>query len=238
MRETLEAVLPTNVASRVLFDALRKLPRAPRSSEDVRTLTFELLPTALDKHADEDAAEAVTQRLSWFFEHGPASQPPPPAPSAADADTDADAHLDVDVDLSDDGDTVTKAMPTSLLEPVPVVVMSAGEHLAYCLEAALGFARVSVWTVPGVAELRHAVFARAPLIVLLDAVEPAGEWDGVLGVLKGVPDSTVAVLWGADADFVQPVRDHLQSRTHSVLLSRTEGLGPVLDLVASRHRSE
>src|SRR5689334_6472789 len=84
-------------------------------------------------------------------------------------------------------------------KPVPVVVLGGGPAFAERLVACLGDDRVRAVAVGDDGGLRKAVFAYTPLLVIVDAVSPSAVEIGALAsALRGLPDVTLAVMWGAE----------------------------------------
>lgn len=90
------------------------------------------------------------------------------------------------------------------------------------------------------AALRKAVFAHSALLVLLDGLAPSALAPQALaGVLRSLPASTLAVLWGAEAPWSRDVLPALEAAgVRIVALPRAEGIEPLLDLVLARYRGE
>lgn len=230
VRETLEGILSPGVSSRIMFEALQHFGRVPSTSDDVRAMVHASLPPVLRDRVGAADRDAILSRLTQILEG---------CGDGSGNRDDASDFLDIDVDLADEETGATLAAPISVAEPVPVVIASASEHLAYCFEAALGAARIGVTTAGDEAGLRHAAFARSPLLVVIDAVEAPGVRAAVLAnAIRGLPEATVVVVWGADGGYGVELASALgDGESRVVLLERAEGVEPILDLVSSRHQT-
>ncbi|MCZ7678542.1 MAG: hypothetical protein M5U28_07110 [Sandaracinaceae bacterium] len=84
---------------------------------------------------------------------------------------------------------------------------------------------------------RHATFSVTPLLAIVDCAAPAIGARELTAALRGLPDRTLAVVWGEETSYGRELRARLQSAgARALFLDRAEGNGPLLDLVLSRFK--
>lgn len=222
MREVLESALASDVASRVMFDALAGRAM-PKDGDDVLAFVRGALRVRLVAHLGAAQADELVGQLDAML--------------ARHAATGSFVDVEVDVDALADGEpSVTRAMAIKFRAPVPVLVAAGSDRLATLLEAALGPACVVTTVAGDAAALRRRSFADSPLLALIDGEDPpAATPDELAGALAAMPDGVVRVAWAADAPALAPVLRALDRRgTYVVRLERKDGVEPLLDLVRSR----
>src|SRR5690606_4312995 len=106
--------------------------------------------------------------------------------------------------------------------------------------ACLGDDRVRTVSVVDEITFRKAVFAYAPLIVLVDGTSPPSvDPRALTAMLRGLPVSAMPVLWGAESGWARAVVPGLEGAgIRLVTLTREEGIEPLLDLVLARFRGD
>lgn len=228
LREALEGVVSPEVATALLFDALEiSGRRPPQSLEEMRTFAEDALAEAVRRKVRDGEASQILKLVDDLFER------------AIEGDGVA---IDVEVDpeaWSDEKPCATTQMAT-VQRPVPVVVLAAEGAFAERLTACLGDDRVYAVAVADEAAFRKAVFAYSPLLVLLDATRPVPIPEGPLAkALRGLPDTAMPVLWGAESEWARAAVPGLEAAGVSmVTLERREGIEPLLDLVLARFRGD
>ncbi len=218
VREALEGALAPSVATRVLFDALDRSGRGvPSSAEEVLELVRGPLAEILEHRLGIDAAEEIVRSIE--------------ARVGALA-----AELEVDVELEEEDESRTSQM-AAVPYPVSVVVVSTSDELAARLLAAVGEVRVHPHTASDEQSFRHATFSVTPLLAIVDCAAPAIGARELTAALRGLPDRTLAVVWGEETSYGRELRARLESAgARALFLDRAEGNGPLLDLVLSRFK--
>ena len=219
VREALQGVMNEETAIGVMFEALRDYGRVPAASQ-VRDFVEGTLCKVLQRRFDDAESEAVLERLAALLEH--VDQAP----------------LELEITIEDDL-SVTRTMPTAFKEPVSALVVAAGDGFAQCLRLSLGMAApVTLRLVHDAETLRHDVFAKFPLLVVIDAGDPPGIAPGVLvHALKGLPNHIVSVVWAGSTPYGRDVQAAVDSDVRCIVLDKSDGLEPLLDLFLSRHQS-
>lgn len=256
VREVLEGALPPQVATALMFTALRSLPSVPESRDAVLRMCRGPLSEALDKRVGDAARQVVVQRIEQVLSTGSRQGTEVPLEFDEDGMLQLDVEVDLDVELdgligvdidtdtdasrrnrdSDDG-AATLAVPVTFRVPVPVLVVSKTFRFAEQLVASLGDERVYVTAAMSEKELRKSAFTAQPILVVVDgAGKPTMEDDALALALRDLPDSALAVLWGSDTEYGARLSTTIKaSGAKSVLLRTEDGLGPLLDLVLSRY---
>lgn len=223
VRETLEGALAPAVATAVLFDALEHWGRGiPADSGEVLELVRGSLARILDQRLTPDTRDALLAALEERL---------------VELTSAADIELDIDLDEDDEDDTRTSQM-AAVPHPVSVLVVSASDGFGSRLLTAIGANRVHPRTVGDENGLRHATFSLSPLVTVLDACAPPNIRAAAAAMaLKGLPDRTLAVVWGADTAYGHEVQVRLeQAGARAICLARAEGIEPLLDVVLSRFK--
>ena len=234
VRETLEGLMRPEVATSVLFHAMQDGGGPPETHEQVMALVRGPISILVDERMGAGFGDELLRSIEHRLRFGglPSSKPPPPAPP------EEDLLATVEMSLEDDDDdyepSVTKTVHL-VDRPVPVVVHSPADTLTRILRFALGAHRVAPSSVGDAHALQRAIFARAPLFVLVDAERlDEREVERVARVLDKMPTQTMPVVWGLET---VPGR-MLERRVRNPLalsLHRVEGIEPVCDLILSRH---
>ena len=223
MREVLEAALAPELATSLMFQALKGVPRLPKDRDSVIALCRGPLTVALRGRVGDDVAAEVLARIERVLMKGDRTG----------------TDIPIEIDLDDDVDS-TMMMPVAFRAPVSVVVVSSKFRFAERLVASLGDERVYVTAAMDARELRKNVFAAQPLLVVVDATAaPAADDEDITLCLKGLPDRALGVVWGADTDYGKTMLALLQATgSGAVGISQDDGIEPLLDLVLSRYGGE
>lgn len=218
VREALEGALAPAVATRVLFDALDRSGRGvPASPEEVLELVRGPLAAILEHRLGTDASDELVRSIE--------------ARVGALA-----GEVEVDVELDEEDESRTSQM-AAVPYPVSVVVVSASDELAARLLAAIGEARVHPHTARDEQGFRHATFSMSPLLAIVDCAHPSIGARALAAALRGLPDRTLAVVWGEETPYGRDLRARLEADgARALFLDRAEGNGPLLDLVLSRFK--
>jgi hypothetical protein len=132
-------------------------------------------------------------------------------------------------------DRVTGRIPLSVDRRVPVLVVAQSDSTANRLSVLLGEERARV-------EGAHdrltfvAGLAEHPQVVVIDATDPLplGPEQIVSFIERGLPHA-FWIVWGKDRDLGRALDVRLRAHTQPhVMLSETDGLGPIIDVVLSR----
>lgn len=215
VREILEGALAPSLATAVLFDALDRWGRAiPVDSGEVLELVHGPLGAILAERlgpSERDAlVRAIEERLAT-----------------------PGAELELEIDLEETEETRTTQM-AAVPHPVSVLVASAAEGFAKRLLTAIGEERVYPHTVGDEASMRHATFSVSPLVAVVDASAPPDiRAPALAAALRGLPDRTLAMVWGEDTPYGRELRARLDG-SRVLFLARAEGIEPLLDVVLSR----
>lgn len=221
VREVLEGAVAPALATELMFDALQRAGSIPASAEEVRAFCKGPLQEGLAAKLGDDVTAIVIERLEQVL------------------DTGDRAGTDIPIDIDLDEATETTVMATVWREPVSVLVLAGTDDFGASLYAALGASRVSVKTVRREDELRKAIFAAAPLLVLVDATMPPDLPRGVIATsFRGLPDSVLPVVWGSETEYGEGLASALQAAgvTAAIDLRFSEGIPPLLDLVLARYQ--
>jgi hypothetical protein len=229
LREALERFVAPELATALLFEALELFGRPPPSRfEETRAFAASALAEAVCRKMGPQHASEILRSIDEVIAR------------AADLEGVAiDIDVEAPVEDEDDDATVTTQMMV-VQKPVPVVVIGATGAFAARLSACLGDDRVFAVAVGNQASLRKAVFSYAPLLVIVDGVDPpAVDPSELAAALRGLPDATLPVLWAADspwsADFLRRLED---AGVPIVTFPRREGIEPLLDMVLARFRGK
>jgi len=226
VREVLEGALPPEVATAAMFAALSRWEGGvPSSRQDVLDLCHGPLKEILLRRVGDLVTDELLNRLDRVLVHGDR--------------TGTDIPLDIDIEL--DGEpSITITMPIVWREPVSVLIISGRSTFSARLEASLGAARLHTTLATSVHEIRRATFSEAPLLALVDCVSPPDVSEAELAsALKDLPDQVLVVIWGEDEPCGEALAPHLLAcNVESVTLARSEGIGPLLDLILSRYKEE
>jgi len=223
IRERLERVLAPRVATSVIFDALDRWDGGiPGTAEEVLEMVRGPLGAILLERLGPDESDAVVADLESRL-RGPALEPD---------------EVFVEIDVEEELDDSRTALMTSVPHPVSVLVAGSAPAFGELLVASLGEARVHVHGADDEPSLRHATFSANPLIVVVDATTPPEIAPSALAAaIRGLPDATLAVVWGEETPYGRETRARVESLgAEALYLPRREGIGPLLDLVLSRHR--
>ena len=215
VREVLEGALPPELATVMIFRALREVDELPRDTPSVLALCRGPLAEALTAKVGVDVTEEVLVRGDR---------------------TGTEVPLEIDVDLDDDVN-VTAMMPIVFAAPVSVLVVSSKFRFAERLVASLGDERVYVTSAMDERELRKSVFTVQPLLVVVDGTAaPAMDDELLAKCMKELPDNALRVVWGDDTTYGRSVLEMLRSTgTHCVGIDEVDGIAPLLDLVLARY---
>jgi hypothetical protein len=222
VREVLEGALPSELATAMIFRALRDVDELPQDRESVLALCRGPLASALTAKVGPDVTEEVLARIEQVLVRGDR--------------TGTEVPLEIDVDFEDDVDS-TLMMPIAFSAPVSVLVVSSKFRFAERLVASLGDERVYVTSAMDERELRKSVFTVQPLLVVVDGTAAPAMGDELLAqCMRDLPDNALGVVWGDDTPYGRSVLAMLQSTgTNSVGIDEGEGIGPILDLVLARY---
>lgn len=224
VRESLEGILEPKTATAVLFSALSTWDKGvPENADEVLEFVRGSLKALLHERigpSAESALERLEQQLLQI--------------AAGEDDLSVEIDLDEGADEEDAMTVVTKAVSL----PVSVLVLAGDSEFALRLTASIGLDRVHAYTVADVAELRHATFSENPLLVVVNAAHPPEEHPAhVASAIRGLPDATLAVVWGQETSYGREVQAHIeQLGSDALFLDRDEGIEPLLDLVLSRFK--
>jgi hypothetical protein len=222
----LEGALPATIATSVLFEALSAWDRGiPADAAELLAFTRGPLSEILTRRVGA-RAEAIVGAIVLSIDELEGGELEIEV-TIASAEGDARADL-ADTALAD------TAQMRAVAHPVSVLVVSAGADFADRVDAALGPERVQTRTVSTIEAMRHASFSAIPVFVVVDATSlgsiPARD---LAKALLGLPDATLGVVWGTDTSAGRDLNARLDGGK-VVLLSRSEGIEPLLDLVLSR----
>ncbi len=222
VREVLEGALPTELATAMIFRALRDVDELPKDRDAVLALCRGPLAAALTAKVGQDVTDEVMARIEQVLVRGDR--------------TGTEVPLEIDVDLDDDVER-TLMMPVVFAAPVSVLVVSSKFRFAERLVASLGDDRVYVSSAMSERELRKSVFTVQPLLVVVDGTAAPAMGDEILAqCMKDLPDNALGVVWGDDTPYGRPLLQMLQSTgTKCVGIDEGEGIGPLLDLVLARY---
>ena len=224
VREALERVLEPQLCAKIVFAALDRFGQVPVNKAEVAALVRGPLAEAIANHVDPERQQAVHQALSH------AQRP------KGSAGSDFDVDVDVDVEHAGFG-LATAVAPLSGYNPVPVLVVAGSRRFGDQVLASLGPGRVKPAYALDETSLRHATFATAPLLVIIDASDPPrGAVQPLAAALRSLPQHMTTIVWACETPYGEVLVRALQALAVSpVLLSRHEGLEPLFDLVLSRY---
>ena len=224
LRRTLEQALETHLASTVLFEALGAAgSEVPQSLDDVLLVVRGPLRDVLSRRLGTEEANLLVGRVE--------DQLTPNEPSTVEVSLD-----DFALESSRKDDSTT-AVPTAL-EAVRVMVLAGGQAFAHKLEVALGSERVDPFVVSSPVELKDALVAAPPAILLVDATDfPGIDSKALIGAAHAVPTTTACVLWGLELPYGRQFVAAIEAQHRRwVTLELREGIAPLLDLVRSRRK--
>ena len=233
VRQTLEEVTSTEIATSVIFEALESWgAELPKDGADILRWSKGPLRDAMGRRLASDKVDRVIQRIHLAL---------------GVEDVPELTQIEVDIDLADNireeitqSDLTTKAIiPLTADETVSIVVVGNRPAFGAHLEASLGSGRVRVRTVSTESELRHASFSENPVLVVVDATTPSPLGIAELAAaLDHLPEKTMRIWWGADSDFSQSALPILEESTDRLLeLPLSEGIEPLLDLILARYHT-
>lgn len=214
IREALERVLPNNLASRVLFDALGRVASVPQHEEEVSQFIRGPLAQVLsERELDAEPREIVLKVLQACRNAA--------LPSAERTPSDQS----------------TRAMPM-VNHPVIVATVSAGRGFGERLDAALGASRVAPKHLPNLAEVIAFRRASDATLLVVDATDfPAIDPSDLASALGDFPASVPILIWAADLPYGRSLMRSLgKAGITGHPLSAAEGIEPLLDLIRSRRR--
>ncbi|MAQ16494.1 MAG: hypothetical protein CMN30_17085 [Sandaracinus sp.] len=220
VREVLEGAFAPEVATTLMFRALRDHGAVPASREDVLELCRTTLVQVVADRAGPEVARMVLGRMEQVL--------------LRNDRTGTDIPIEVDLDDS----SITLVMPTVWRTPVSTVVVSAHRLFADQLYGCLGEARVLAITASEEKALQKVIFSHEPLFVIVDATDPP-EVDraSLVTALQRLPDSVQAVVWGAEHDYADGFLEVCHARgVEAVGVDQAEGIGPLLDLILARYQ--
>lgn len=221
IREALEGFIAPEVATALLFDALAHSEAPPRDLLEARDFVSGPLTHVVRHRVRPDDVTSILDMMHDVID-------------AAIARGGVEVHIELDdMTASSEGSTETQQLST-VVRPVPVLVVATtqtfGERLVLCL----GEERVFTWTVAGAEVLRKALFTRTPMLVVFDATASEGlSPQDMAEVVRGFPDDVVPVLWGGDTAWGKRLAELARG---VVTIERAEGIEPLCDLVLSRFR--
>lgn len=211
IRDALEAVLSPELAASTVDEAIRAMPDALSSPDELVALVNGPLRTALARRHGPAADDVIDDLLRVLVSRTPARS------------------------VSQD---ITRELPLETAQ-VFVYVLSGSEKLGTQIENALGSEMVTTLTYEDVTRLRKAIAFRAPSIVLVDGASfPSIEPSDLPDVFAALPPTTVRAVWGTDTPYGAAVIGELAGRRAPFTpLDRREGVTPILDLVRARRFS-
>lgn len=233
VRETLDEGLAPAVATTVLFEALDRWgPGLPESQEEVRALVRGPLTAVLTERCRPRLRDQLVRSIERRLAKEAAAMPSLEI-EIADLDTDSGP-----LPRYDD-DSMTVQMPAVAMA-VTVLVAAASETFGERLVASLGDDRVRPLTFRDPTSIRHAMFSRNPLLLVVDGTSPPPIGPSVLAqLLHDLPDRTLPVVWAVESAYGHALRTWVEedTRARSVFLARRDGVGPLHDLVLARFRT-
>jgi hypothetical protein len=221
VREVLEGAFAPEIATMMMFQALREHGRVPQSRDEVLELCRGTLLEVIGARAGLTVARTILDRFEQVLLAGDL--------------TGTDIPIDVDMDPDP---SITMVMPTVWREPVSCVVVSGQRLFADQLYACLGAARVKAHTASDDSTLRKSMFSHQPLFVIVDATEPPDiERATLVAALRRLPDSVQTVVWGAERSYADGFLEVCRaSGVDAVGVDQAEGIGPLLDIVLARYQ--
>ncbi len=222
VREVLEGALPPDIATALMFRALKDLNELPSDRDSVLALCRGPLAAALKLKVGDHIAEEVLNRIEQVLVRGDRRGTEVP--------------LEIEVDMEEDVDA-TAMMPIVWSAPVSVLVVSSKFRFAERLVASLGDDRVYVTAAMEERELRKSVFTAQPLLVVVDCTAAPAINDEVVALcMRDLPDSALGVVWGDTTEYGKSLLGMLQrTGAKCVGIDEDEGIGPLLDLVLARY---
>lgn len=208
IREALEAYVPSDVASRVLFEALGHFDGVPKSSEELLTLVQGPLQGILAEEVGTRDATAALARIVEMLGGAPRSG------------REEDATTTVPI----------------VSHPVTVLVVASSGHFGDRLAAALGPSRVAPYRASSLERIADLSRQTTTAIVVADATDFAAiETDALAETLSAFPPTVPRVVWAAELPYGQALlRSFERRRDACMALPSTEGIDPLLDLIRSR----
>jgi hypothetical protein len=209
IRDALEAVLSPEHAASTIDEALRSMPSALSSPNELVGLVNGPLRTALAKRHGAAADDVIDDLLRMLVGRTP-------SPRTASQD-------------------ITRELPLESAQVV-VFVLSSSETIGTELERALGTHAVATATFDDPPRARKAIAFKAPAIVIVDGASfPSIEPREMPTLLAGLPPTTVRAVWGTDTPYGATVVGELAAkRAPFTPLDRREGIVPIVDLVRAR----
>ena len=230
LRKTLESALETTMASTVLFEALGVTGAAvPETTDEVMSVVRGPLRSVLLNHLAPGDADLLIDRIEARLEATRKREDPQTLELPLDA-------LVPDEPRSGDS---TKSFPTAH-RAVSVVVIAGSAAFAGRLRAALGSGRVAPIPTMGPETLMDVLGGDPPALIVVDAADiSAISATSILSAAHTVPRTTACILWGADLPFGRSFALKIAAQDRPwVTLPLKEGIGPLLDLIKSRHRQK
>ncbi len=221
VREVLEGAFAPEVATLLMFQALREHGSVPTSKEEVLQMCNTTLVEVIGARGGPEVARALLDRLEQVLLKGDRSG------------TDIPIDVDMDPDPS-----ITMVMPTVWREPVATIVVSGQRLFADQLYACLGAARVKAHTAHDENQLNKAIFSHAPFFVIIDATDPPHfDKANLVSALRRLPDSVQTVVWGAEHEYADGFLEVCRaSGIDAVGVDQAEGIGPLLDIILARYQ--
>lgn len=222
VREVLEGVVSPTVATALLFEALEETQSSPPSSlEEMRLFALGPLDSAVRRKVRGADAAEIAHRVDALFTR------------SIEGDGLA---IDVEFEAEAASDVTATAQMTTVKRPVPVLVISSQTTFAERLRACLGEDRVEALAVSDAGGLTRAMFAHAPVFVVVDAATAVPIDEAVLtSALMRLPDNTTPVLWASETQCGQDLERRAEREgVRFVSIARGHGIEPLLDLVLSR----
>lgn len=223
IREALEGVVETKIATEALFEALADYePDELSDSDALNTMVTLHLHAALQKRVGASSAGAAIEHVS-----GQLSAILARPAAAADGDR----------------PTLEWEMHSTLeimrgTGPVQLVVCAAGPRLAKHLMAAVGPTRVTTATVRNAYETKIVVDGMEPEIFVFDGANlPDDEPAALATAVKSASSNMWIVVWSTDMPEERALLAAFeQQNVPATSFDREEGIGPLIDLIRSRGR--
>lgn len=251
VREVLESMLPRALARSAMAEALSEA-EGPATAESLHQLVHGQLQSNLSGRIPDEVRDALMARLNQIV--GPSQVGTRPRATIPDNPetarlfathpetrtgaraTDLELKIDSEIPMDFEHDPqATERLQFAGRRSVPVVAVAATESLERSLRGELRQS-FSCRTVRSDAELRKAAFSDAPLLVIVDASDPPRSDVRALAIaIQKLPNNVVTVIWGSERRFGTTLLAALEgTKARLVRVPKSEGLDPLLDLIASR----
>ncbi len=182
----------------------------------------------------------VPPPLAASLKAPPKKTPPPPRMDSGPLEI-GELEISVEFDAEPERPRTERAHRTTLQVPsagesaVPILLIESRTTVSERLKLELGnLVRVS--SVSTEDALRRAVFAVAPLLVVVDAEQALDLGRGALATcLRRLPNSAMPVIWGCETPFGQGLVSALaEAGVEAITLKASEGFSSLRDLAQSR----